>query len=320
MGAINEAAMRMNASRDSAELSRIVTSTTAMILEAEHAVLRLRDETSGRLQIRSYFGSAETDAQERLLALENALALEVAERKSARRYPRLDEAPDGAARALGINCALMQPLIVDDRVFATLSVLNHVGRDPLLGERFGSDDERVLAQLSEHAARALASVLSGERARHRERFDELTGLPNLTLLRERLEEEIARASAWGRSLALVQLRIVNLEELLRSRDPSVADRLILSLAHELRGALRDFDIPARSGPATFSILMPEPEGDIGELLGPLARRVRQGLLRELELGDEEPLPLEFGYACFPEDGATARALEERAAVTRIRTV
>jgi diguanylate cyclase (GGDEF)-like protein len=320
MGAINEAAARMNASRDSAEVARIVTSTTAMILEAEHAVLRLRDEASGRFQIRSYFGSAETDAQHRLLALENELAAEAVERNLTSRVSRLDEAPGAIAKALGITSAMVEPLSVGGRVLGTLSVLNHVGRDPLLGERFGPDDERALVRLGDQAARALGSVLTGERARHRERFDELTGLPNLAHLRDRLDEELARASARERSLALVQLRIVNLDEVLRDQEPAVADRLVVSLAQELRAALRDFDVPARTGAETFSILLPEPEGDVGELLGPLARRVRQGLLRELDRGEEEPLPLEFGYACFPEDGATARALEERATVTRIRTV
>ena len=320
MGAINEAAARMNASRDSAELARIVTSTTAMILEAEHAVLRLKDPGSERFQIRSYFGSAETDAQERLLALENGLAIEAVERNRTSRVSDLDDAPGAGATALGINCAMVQPLSLAGHVMGTLSVLNQVGRDPLLGERFGPDDERTLVRLGEHAAQALSAVLTGERARHRERFDETTGLPNLAHLRVRIDEELARASARGRTLALVQLRIIGLLEALRDRSAAESDAIIVSLAQDLRGGLRDFDVPARTAPETFSILLPEPEGDVAELLGPLARRVRQGLVRALAREEEEPLPLEFGYACFPEDGATTRALEERAAVTRIRTV
>ena len=61
--AITELAARLGSAGDSAQLHRSVTSSAAMILEAEHAVLRLQDPGTGRYQIRSYFGSAETDAQ-----------------------------------------------------------------------------------------------------------------------------------------------------------------------------------------------------------------------------------------------------------------
>jgi diguanylate cyclase (GGDEF)-like protein len=320
MGAITEAAARMSTCKDSAELARTITSTTAMILEAEHAVLRLRDEASGRFQIRSYFGSAETDSQEALLALEKELAISAIKQRATARIARLEDRPEVEATGLGVNCAIVQPLIFDARVLGTLSVLNNVAGDPLLGERFGPEDERVLVRLSEHAAAALGSILSWERSRHRVRFDEVTGLPNLAHLRERLEEELARASARERTLALLQLRIVGLDEILGNAEPDAGDRLVLSLAQEFRAGLREFDIPIRTSPDTFAALIPEPDGDIGELLGPIARRIREALARETEVAGEEPLPLEFGYAAFPEDGSSVRALEERAGVTRIRTV
>jgi GAF domain-containing protein len=320
MGAITEAAARMSTCKDSAELARTITSTAAMILESEHAVLRLREEASGRFQIRSYFGSAETDTQGNLLALEKELAIAAIRQRSSLRIPRLEARADLDARGVGVNCAILQPLIFDGRILGTLSVMNNVGRDPLIGERFGREDERTLVRLCEHAANALGSMLSWERSRHRVRFDDVTGLPNLTHLRERADEELARASARGRTVALLQLRIVGLEEILRNVEPDAGDRLVLSLAQEFRAALREFDIPIRAAPDIFAALVPEPDGDIGELLGPMARRIREALAREPEVAGPEPLPLEFGYACFPEDGSTARGLEERARTTRIRTV
>jgi diguanylate cyclase (GGDEF)-like protein len=320
MGAITEAAARMAGSKDSADLARTITSAAAMTLEAEHAVLRLQDEGSGRFQIRSYFGAAETDSQESLLALEKTLAINAIKQRLMVRLSRLEESPDLNAEDVGVECAMVQPLFFEGRVLGTLSVLNNVSRDPLLGERFGPEDERALVRLAEHAAHSLGSALAGERSRHRERFDDVTGLPNLMHLRERLEAELARASARSRHLALLQLRIVGLDEVFRAAEGDAADRLVVSLAQEFRAALREFDIPARTGPETFSALIPEPDGEVAELIGPMARRVRDALAREPGVDSKEPLALEFGYACFPEDGSTARAIEDRASVTRIRTV
>ncbi|MEE8558305.1 MAG: GAF domain-containing protein [Myxococcota bacterium] len=320
MGAITEAAARIASSKDSAELARTITSTAAMILESEHAVLRLQDEGSGRFQIRSYFGSADTESQEKVLALEKQLAIEAINQRATRRYAKIDENTMPGARELGIECAMVQPLIVGKHLLGTLSVLNNVARDPLLGERFGKDDERSLVRLSDHAAHAMGTILASERARERERFDETTGLPNAVHLHERLEQELARASALERPLALIEVRIVGLDEILPQGAKGERDRLEIALGEEFKAALRDFDIPARIGPEVFAALIPEPEGEIGEMLGPLARRLRETLAREALTSGEEPLPLEFGYAGFPEDGSTARALEERARVTRIRTV
>jgi diguanylate cyclase (GGDEF)-like protein len=320
MGAITEAGAQMSAARDSGELARAVSSSAAMILEAEHAVLRLRDEPSERYQIRSYFGSAETETQERLLALEKDLAIEAIQSRSTVRITRLEERAGLNPEDVGVNCIMTQPLTVDGRLLGTLSVLNKVARDPLVGERFGHDDEKVLVRFSEHASQALSSVLGRERARHRERFDSVTGLSNVAHLRERLEEELARASAQDRPVALVHMRVTGLEEFLTRADPEVGDQLLISVARELRASLREYDVAARTGPESFAAILPEPEGDVAEALGPIARRVGQALQRELEALGGESLPLEFGYATCPEDATTARALEERARDTRIRSL
>jgi hypothetical protein len=47
MGAINETGLRMIAATDPAEVLRLGTSSAAMVLEADHAILRLKDEETG---------------------------------------------------------------------------------------------------------------------------------------------------------------------------------------------------------------------------------------------------------------------------------
>ena len=95
-------------------------------------------------------------------------------------------------------------------------------------------------------------------------------------------------------------------------EPADGERLALSLAQELRAGLREFDVIGRTAPDTFLILIPEPEGDVTALLGPLARRAREAIRREPSPTLSESLRLEFGYATFPADGQTSRALLEAA--------
>jgi diguanylate cyclase (GGDEF)-like protein len=291
-----------------------------MILEAEHALLRLQDEATGKFQIRSYFGSAETDEQAALFALEKELAIDAIRRRSTLRVPDLSARPDLAGRRAGVSSALVQPLKRDARVVGTLSVLGRVTREPGSGDSFVADDERVLGRLVEHAQGALATVQERERARRRQRHDDLTGLPNAAYLRERLEEEVARSSGRGRAVALIRLRVTGLGPVLDTQREAEGDRLVLSIAQELRGGLRDFDVLARVAPDTFEMLLPEPDGEVSQLLGPLARRVRDAIRREPDPSLGDRLSLEFGYALFPADATSARALVERAAESRIRSV
>ncbi len=318
--AITELSARMASCGDSAELHRMITSSAGMILEAEHALLRLQDDGSGRFQLRSYFGSAETDAQPALFALEKELAIEAIRGRTILRVADLSTRPALAPEAVGVSTALVQPLRRDGRVIGTLSVLGRAAHEMPAAECFVADDEKIMARLVEHAQSALSTVHERERTRRRARFDDLTGLPNAVHLRERLDEEIARSSGRGRAVALARLRVLGLAELVERQSESEGDRVVLSIAQEIRGGLRDFDVLARTAPDTFEMLLPEPEGEVSALLGPLARRAREAIRREPDATLADRLALELGYAVYPQDGATSRALSDRAAEPRIRSV
>ncbi len=314
--AITEFATRVSGSLDSAELHRVVTSAAAMILEAEHAVLRLQDPDSGRFQIRSYFGSADTEAQAQLFTLEKDLSIDTIKRRLPLRIVDLDRRAEFRGRS-DIRSALVQPLSCGGRVCGTLSVLGKMVHDPLGGESFSAADEKLLVRFGEHVGRALEHVTERERARHHQRFDSLTALPNTAHLRERLEQEIVRCSGRGRTFALIRLQIDGLGDLLSRQEEVEGDRLVLSVAQDLRAALREFDILARTEPDTFHILIPEPDVEISALLGPLARRARESIEREPGAPLGKRAELRFGYALFPEEGQTVKMLLERVTQPRI---
>ena len=316
-GAITELAARLGSAADSPQLHRSVTSAAAMILEAEHAVLRLQDTGTGRYQIRSYFGSAETEEQAPLLELEKALSIRALSQRAPVRVIDVAADPELRVHHADVVSVMSWPLRRDGRVLGTLSLLGKVARDALTSESFSAQDQALLGRFAEHTQQALEQVAERERNRNQRRFDDLTGLPNATHVGERIEEEIARSSARGRSFALVRFRLDGLGDLLEGADQPDGERLVLSLGQELRAGLREFDIVARTAPDTFLMLIPEPESDVAALLGPLARRVREAIRREPDPTLGERVRLEFGYALFPADGQTSRALLEATRRTRI---
>jgi len=314
--AINEFISRLRDCAESAEIHRLVTSSAAMILESEHAVLRLQDPDSGRFRIRSYFGSADTDAQAQLFAVEKELSIEAIKDRRMLRIVDLESRTDLDEYRSEIRNALLQPLRRQERVVGTLSVLGKVVQDPLGGESFSKEDQTSLSHLAQHMLQALDQVEEQERARRLQRFDEATGLPNAAQLRERIEQEIARCSSRGRQLALIRVQIEGLATLI-AQSQEEGERVLLSIAQELRGALREFDVIARTALDTFDILVPEPDAEIPALLGPLARRAREAIRREPDPTLSDRLRLAFGYALFPDEAQTANALLERAQNTRI---
>ncbi len=316
MTAITEAAAMMNHAQDSADLHRRLTSAAAMIIEAEHALLRLQDDATRQFQLRSYFGSADTDSQSRLFSLEKQISISAIQERGLVRIVDVRERPDLAGYDAGVESVLSLPLEAGGRVIGTLSLLGKVAADALATEHFSKDDETTLTRFAEHAQHALARMREDESARHQRRFDPLTGLPNASHLRERIEQEIARSAGRGRQLLVVRFQLAGLAPLLASQRDAEADRLLVSVVEELRGGLRDFDVLARVEDDTFEILLPEPDQDVSTLLGPLARRAHEAIRREPgDLG--ATLRLEFGYAHYPDDGQTVRQLQEKAREPRI---
>jgi GAF domain-containing protein len=319
-GAVNEAGIRMITTTDPAEVLRLGTSSAAMVLEADHAVLRLQDEDTQRFVIRSYFGSADGSLQERLFRLDKDVSVDVLRRRA----PRLerDVAADAqlAAHGADVRSLLAAPLRRDGQLVGTLALYDKIAADRFTAGVFTEDDAALFAQYVSYFERAIANATFYEKARRFRNFDEDTGLPNAAYLTQRIREEIARAGARDGAFAVAVVRIANFAELDAGGDPVKTRRAVHMVVDALRRNAREFDVVTRCENAEFALLIPEPGHDPAQRVLDLARAVSEDVTRDERLNTPLRIALAFGYAIHGKDGQDAQSLLARARDPRIHMV
>jgi GAF domain-containing protein len=319
-GAVNEAGIRMISTTDPAEVLRLGTSSAAMVLEADHAVLRLQDEETQRFVIRSYFGSADGPQQERLFRLDKDVSVEVLRRRAA--YLVRDARADArlAAQGAEVSSILAAPLRRDGLVVGTLALYDKLAGDRFTPGAFSDDDALLFSQFVSYFERAIANAVFYEKARRFRNFDEDTGLANAAYLAQRIREECARAGARDGEFAVAMVRIENFAEFEASADPVKTRRAIHLVVDALRRNVREFDVVTRCENAEFGLLLPEPGHDPAQRVLDLARAVSEDVTRDERINTPLRLALAFGYAIHGKDGPDAQSLLARARDPRIHMV
>ncbi len=137
-------------------------------------------------------------------------------------------------------------------------------------EQYGSSDRKSVADLS-------ARRESEERMRFLTHYDELTGLANRSLFKERLREANQRARQEGRSLALLHINLDRFKLLNDSLGHEIADQLLQKMARRLVNALPEANTIARLSGDEFAVLF-DAYGSLSSLA-----RVATRLLGKLRL-------------------------------------
>jgi diguanylate cyclase (GGDEF)-like protein/PAS domain S-box-containing protein len=100
--------------------------------------------------------------------------------------------------------------------------------------------------------------------------DELTGLPNRRLLRERADQALTLADRRGGKVGLLYIDLVSFKMVNDSLGHTAGDRVLAAVAKQLDSRARQSDTPARVGGDEFVVLLPEVEDE--EDLRAAARR------------------------------------------------
>jgi diguanylate cyclase (GGDEF)-like protein/PAS domain S-box-containing protein len=141
--------------------------------------------------------------------------------------------------------------------------------------------------------------------------DQLTGLPNRALLRERLEFILASARRRGNRVALLFVDLDNFKVVNDSLGHAAGDELLKVVAGRLPAALRAVDVVSRHGGDEFLVVLPDvdDEHSPSQVAEKLLAAISEPMLLE---GQSVSVSPSIGIAVFPRDGETTEALIKNA--------
>jgi diguanylate cyclase (GGDEF)-like protein len=133
--------------------------------------------------------------------------------------------------------------------------------------------------------------------------DILTGLPNRSLLNQRLRQIVAQATRDGHQVACLFLDFDHFKRINDTLGHDAGDQLLRSVVQRLTNAVRESDTVARLGGDEFVIVLPglDPEKATFEIMSVLGR-IRESFLAAFRLGDQTPtLTCSIGVSIYPLD-------------------
>jgi diguanylate cyclase (GGDEF)-like protein len=120
---------------------------------------------------------------------------------------------------------------------------------------------------------------------HQALHDELTGLPNRALFRDRLGVALERSRRSGDLLAVLFLDFDNFKQINDSRGHAAGDEVLATLAERLSSLLRPMDTVARFGGDEFTFLFEGLTSEREVVL--IADRICQAAIHPIDLGGAE---------------------------------
>jgi diguanylate cyclase (GGDEF)-like protein/PAS domain S-box-containing protein len=150
--------------------------------------------------------------------------------------------------------------------------------------------------------------LAEERIVHMAHHDDLTGLPNRTLLRARLADGIAHAALGEQSLALAFIDLDGFKLVNDGLGHNAGDELLKVVAARVQACLRRNDTLARFGGDEFVLLLPAVCAD-PQAVAPMLELVRQAVTEPVQVaGQMVQVTCSMGVVMYPRDGIDANTL------------
>ncbi|MEK7821095.1 MAG: EAL domain-containing protein [Pseudomonadota bacterium] len=150
-----------------------------------------------------------------------------------------------------------------------------------------------------------------ERLLRQAHYDELTGLPNRLLARDRLNVALARAQRDGQKVAVMMLDLDGFKKINDTLGHTVGAALLGEISTRLKSVLREADTVARFGGDEFLIILPDLKQDMAaDVTG---RKILHACSRAATIGPHELfVTASLGITLFPDDGDSPDALLKNA--------
>lgn len=239
---------------------------------------------------------------------------------SAETVPRLVAGSGWSERWVGsaMNASenLLPQSMLDEHSIKALAIQPQTpGRGSGFCIAVGFQEERDLAVAERYFLSSLTYALAAatDRSRSREhltylaQFDSLTGLPNRSLLLDRLQTALAGARRQGSRLGLIYLDLDRFKQVNDTLGHEAGDQLLIQAGIRMAACLRASDTVARLSGDEFALLLPGL--DNLEDAERVARKVLAQLLKPFILnGKQAYISASLGAAIYPDDASSAESL------------
>jgi diguanylate cyclase (GGDEF)-like protein len=297
-----------------------IVNSSKELLRSERASLMVLDEDTNELILKAASGlSIDLDSIGPVRigesvsgeVIETGKAVIVTDLRVAGRKP----AP--ADRLYKTNSFISYPITISGRKVGVLNVTDKAG-----GGTYDEVDLSLLEIIGPQVAVALEKAGWQERASQFQQesvTDQLTGLPNLRYLEERLPEELSRSKRYEQPMSFLMIDIDDFKKY-NDRNGHQAGNIALQMvAHCLKDGLRSADVAVRYGGEEFCIMLPQTALAEARVI---ADRIRHHVeTTPFPHGESQPLgrvTISVGVSTFSENldsfekivGAADRALYE----------
>jgi diguanylate cyclase (GGDEF)-like protein/PAS domain S-box-containing protein len=138
-------------------------------------------------------------------------------------------------------------------------------------------------------------------------YDFLTGLPNRSLFRDRLEQEVKRAGRTGLPLALVFIDLDGFKDVNDRLGHDTGDQLLQQAAQRISSCVRSIDTVARLGGDEFTVILAE----VNQIahVDILAKKMLDELARPFSIQDKQvQISGSIGITFYPRDASNLEDL------------
>ncbi|MGE0877132.1 MAG: EAL domain-containing protein [Acidimicrobiia bacterium] len=263
VGTIDDVTEQMVSQADTARLTAIIEATTDQVMISD---------AGGRLMYLN-------EAARRMSGLTPDASIESLDLTAVERYPVWAQARI-AEEGL--------PAVRQGQVWnAELAILDAEDREvPISQVLLGHEDESGTLQWVASVNRDITERKTFEqRLEHQATHDPLTGLPNRTLLLDRLGIALARSRRNGNRVAVLFCDLDNFKVVNDSLGHDVGDRLLVTMAERLIALMRPSDTVARFGGDEFVVLCDDLGKDDDALA--IAERLADAVTQPLDIGAHE---------------------------------
>jgi diguanylate cyclase (GGDEF)-like protein len=295
------------------ELERAVVHGAREILRGEYGALLLPPVRSDTPATRLLTWGDETKSSSiSPTELEADLALLLPEKESRLFEP--GQPLPGWLGEVGVKDAAIVPLTTDGVMVGAMVVANRLTEV----SSFVEDDLRLFETLANHANVALANgrlvatlQYDAQEKAYQALHDPVTGLPNRTMLQERLEDAIHDARRSELGVALVFLDLVTFKEVNDTLGTATGDRLLVEVRDRIEALLPERAQLAQFTGDQFAVLVTNVTDQ--DIVMGLAESILTEFDSPVTAGDVSlVLGANLGVALYPDHAPTAELLLQRA--------